>query len=99
MSRSTHLVRASSLISSIRSGLLLGAVSIMSSIDLTRADSDSLQALTIVIPEGVAAVYANTAAGHDHDEHGHHEGEHSHGSAHDNASWIGMALLAGFLLM
>ncbi|SDA07539.1 BZ3501_MvSof-1269-A2-R1_Chr6-2g08641 [Microbotryum saponariae] len=57
-------------------------------------------ALTIVIPEGVAAVYANSSSLH------HHAAEHeaAHGSpyrhdAHSNPTNIGLALLAGFLLM
>lgn len=47
-----------------------------------------------MIPEGVAAVYANVGKHHD-DEHD--EGHEHH--AHNNAAYIGMALLAGFVLM
>ncbi|BGP15800.1 hypothetical protein JCM10213_005718 [Rhodosporidiobolus nylandii] len=48
-------------------------------------------ALTIVIPEGVAAVFEAS-------EHGGEEGE-GDGRHHGNAGWIGAALLAGFILM
>lgn len=54
-----------------------------------------LQALTVVIPEGISAVYENTTAKEDHDGHA---GEHDH-SSHDNSQWIGLALVAGFILM
>ncbi|KAK4056792.1 hypothetical protein OIO90_002041 [Microbotryomycetes sp. JL221] len=56
-------------------------------------------ALTVVIPEGVAAVFGNSdthGEGSDGD-HGYHE-QHGH-DAHDNAKWIGLALLAGFIVM
>ncbi|GAA5903801.1 hypothetical protein JCM8208_006583 [Rhodotorula glutinis] len=42
-------------------------------------------ALSIILPEGVAAVFENSS----HDDGGHD----------DNATWIGAALLSGFLLM
>ncbi|GAA5849603.1 hypothetical protein JCM8547_000508 [Rhodosporidiobolus lusitaniae] len=52
-------------------------------------------ALTIVIPEGVSAVFESSehggaGPGRDDDGHGEHGG---------NAGWIGAALLAGFVLM
>ncbi|GAA6007668.1 hypothetical protein JCM10207_004834 [Rhodosporidiobolus poonsookiae] len=43
-------------------------------------------ALTVVIPEGVAAVFEAS----EHGDAGHHD---------ENASWVGAALLAGFILM
>jgi len=42
-------------------------------------------ALSIILPEGVAAVFENSS---------HDDGDHD-----DNATWIGAALLSGFLLM
>lgn len=44
-------------------------------------------ALTVIIPEGVEAVYDNRGKGHDDGEEG------------EMAGWIGGALLAGFILM
>lgn len=56
-------------------------------------------ALSIVIPEGVEAVYSSSrldaevsALGRRHDEHGHDHAE-------ENASTIGAVLLAGFIFM
>lgn len=54
-------------------------------------------ALTVVVPEGVQAVYSSrmrmNAVGSEEGEMGHaQEGE-------DMAGWIGMALLSGFVLM
>ena len=49
-------------------------------------------ALSVVIPEGVEAVYSNAAQTHQHDSGEHHE--HS-----SNAGYIGVALLTGFILM
>ncbi|GAA5997703.1 Mn(2+) transporter ATX2 [Rhodotorula paludigena] len=46
-------------------------------------------ALSIIVPEGVAAVFENTVPDDDGDGHGHEA----------NAGWIGAALLAGFVLM
>ncbi|KAM0787604.1 hypothetical protein ACM66B_003672 [Microbotryomycetes sp. NB124-2] len=71
-------------VSTYSTGLLLGA------------------ALTVVIPEGVAAVFANSVTQnkhkhhHDGDEQGHSSNSHD---AHDNAKWLGLSLLAGFILM
>ncbi|GAA5968739.1 hypothetical protein JCM11641_000715 [Rhodosporidiobolus odoratus] len=48
-------------------------------------------ALTVVIPEGVTAVFEAS-------EHGGEDGE-GDGAHHENAGWIGAALLAGFVLM
>ncbi|KAK4051156.1 hypothetical protein OIV83_002978 [Microbotryomycetes sp. JL201] len=62
-------------------------------------------ALTVVIPEGVAAVFANSVSDsnkhHQHDTldtDRHHVDGHAH-NAHDNAKWLGLSLLAGFILM
>ncbi|SCV67434.1 BQ2448_5045 [Microbotryum intermedium] len=56
-------------------------------------------ALTIVVPEGVAAVYANSSSVHHDQEHGSgHNNPYRH-DAHSNPANIGTALLAGFLLM
>ncbi|KAK4701151.1 solute carrier family 39 (zinc transporter), member 9, partial [Phenoliferia sp. Uapishka_3] len=46
-------------------------------------------ALTVIIPEGVEAVYDNRGAG------GHTDGEHEG----EMAGWVGASLLAGFILM
>jgi hypothetical protein len=54
-------------------------------------------ALVVVIPEGVSAVYSSSLQ--DGDAHGDND-EHGHGhAAHENAGWIGIALLSGFILM
>ncbi|GAA5982173.1 hypothetical protein JCM10908_004767 [Rhodotorula pacifica] len=72
----------------------LEAISLLSSGILPGA------ALSVVIPEGVAALYRATegqqggGGGNDAPPHG---GDHDAGE--DNTKWIGLALLAGFLLM
>lgn len=48
-------------------------------------------ALTVIIPEGVEAVYDNRG------ERKH--GDHAHSGEGEMAGWIGTALLAGFILM
>lgn len=57
-------------------------------------------ALSVVIPEGVAALYRATAASGRHhgdapDHHHHADDDGDDG----NTQWIGLALLTGFLLM
>lgn len=56
-------------------------------------------ALSVVIPEGVAALYRATAANGRH--HGDAPDHHHHADDGDegNTQWIGLALLTGFLLM
>lgn len=49
-------------------------------------------ALSVVIPEGVEAVYANAGQSHSHE--GAEHAEHS-----SSAGYIGVALLTGFILM
>ena len=49
-------------------------------------------ALSVVIPEGVEAVYANAVQSHDHESGEHHEHSSSSG-------YIGVALLTGFILI
>lgn len=66
-------------------------------LDLSRAKLDIVStfsngiligsALSIVIPEGVAAVYGSIHSGS------------NHGEEEEVSGWIGMALLAGFILM